>query len=511
MKRVLFLTLLSMVIVSCDDTIVDEPLENKAPVVSVFLVADSVESLNRTSSNQILHWDGKDPDGLVVGFYYTFGNSADRNNWIFLNDTVPEGPELISSFIPSWRFTTARTDTFSLEILTDTVTYTFSVLAVDDKNKLSDEPAKLVLPIKNSKPDVFFLGQIDIATSAVKIPDTTFTIASFTWGVTDLDGEDTIDKFQYAISDSGSSSDTIWVDISSNKRSILLSGTQYETDADVTFDDRLTEGLHAFHLRAIDVAGAVSDVKRLPEDENKYWYVKEPARDILLVDDWAINSRDGRAVYIQILDSLSNLKAGREYSVLDIKPQNSEYLLSKLALRETIKLFKAVIWYSDVNPKLDEADAALSEYNKNGGKVIFSTLFSQFGSNRGDPLEFTPVDSIDIIRDTTSSAKEVTKIFKSWDVAVWPDLLVSASFPDTLLPALPASIIPSPKLLVPKSSSRVLYRYQELPARYAGKPIVMVEDANKSFIMSSIPLHYFNGSNNLGKLIDLFLSQEFGL
>ena len=511
MKRVLFLTLLSMVIVSCDDSVMDEPLENKAPVVSVFLAADSVGSLNRTSSNQILHWDGKDPDGLVVGFYYTFGNSADRNNWIFLDDTGPEGPELINSVIPSWRFTTDRTDTFSLSILTDTVTYTFSVLAVDEKDKLSDEPARLVLPIKNSKPEVFFLGQIDFASSAVKIPDTTFTIASFAWGVTDLDGDDTIDKFQYAITDSGSDSDTIWVDISSTKRSILLSGTQYETDADVTFDDRLREGLHAFHLRAIDVAGAESDIKRLPEDENKYWYVKEPARDILLVDDWAINSSDGRQDYIQILDSLSNLKAGREYSILDIKPQNSEYLLSILALSETIKLFKAVIWYSDVNPKLDEADAALGEYNKNGGKVIFSTLFSQFGSNRGDPLEFTPVDSIDIIRDTTSNATEVTKIFKSWDVAVWPDPLVSASFPDTLLPALPASIIPSPKALVPKSSSRVLYRYQELPERYAGKPIVIVEDANKSFIMSSIPLHYFNGANNLGRLIDLFLSQEFGL
>ena len=346
----------------------------------------------------------------------------------------------------------------------------------------------------------------------MKIPDTTFTIASFAWGVTDLDGEDTIDKFQYAISDSGSTSDTIWVDISSTKRSILLSGTQYETDADVTFDDRLTEGLHAFHLRAIDVAGAESDVKRLPEDENKYWYVKEPARDILLVDDWAIASSDGRELYIQILDSLRILKPDtRKYSILDLKPQNSEYLLSKVALKETIKLFKAVIWYSDVNPKLDEADAALSDYSKNGGKVIFSTLFSQFGSNRGDPLEFTPVDSIDIIRDTTSNAKEVTKIFKSWNVAVWPDSLISASFPDTLLPALPASIIPSPKLFVPKASSRVLYRYQELPARYAGKPIVMVEDANKSFIISSIPLHYFNGANNLGKLIDLFLSQEFGL
>ena len=196
---------------------------------------------------------------------------------------------------------------------------------------------------------------------------------------------------------------------------------------------------------------------------------------------------------------------------MDLKPQNSEYLLSKSALRETIKLFKAVIWFSDVNPKLDEASVALGDYNKNGGKVIFSTLFSQFGSNRGDPLEFTPVDSIDVLRDTTSNAKEVGLIFKSWKVALWLDLSITAEFPDTLLPDLPSSIIPSPKMLVPKSSSRVLYRYQALPRRYAGEPAVIVEDANRSFIMCSIPLHYFNGGNDLGKLIELFLSQEFGL
>lgn len=484
---------LAIVTLSCDDGIVDDPIENKAPVVSVFLSADSVESLNRTSSNQILYWDGKDPDGLVVGFYHTFGNSADTSDW---------------------NFTTARTDTFSLEILTDTVTFTFSVLAVDDQNKLSDEPARIRLPIKNSRPELFFLNEVDFSSSTVKIPERTFTIVSFSWVVTDLDGEDTIDKFQYAITDSGSTADTIWVDISPTKRSIILSGTQYETDADVTFDDRLTEGLHAFHLRAIDVSGAASETKRLPEEEGKYWYIEEPARDLLLVDDWASNSSDGRALYTQILDSLSSIKAGREYSILDLKPQNSEYLLSKSALRETIKLFKVVIWYSDVNPKLDEAAVALGDYSKNGGKVIFSTLFSQFESNRGDPLEFTPVDSIDILRvDTTSNAREVGLIFRSWNVAVWPDLLVSAEFPDTLLPdfAQFASIIPSPKMLVPKSSSRVLYRYQELPQRYTGEPAVIVEDANRSFIISSIPLHYFNGGKNLGKLIDLFLTTEFGL
>ena len=505
---------LAIVTLSCDDGIVDDPIENKAPVVSVFLSADSVESLNRTSSNQILYWDGKDPDGLVVGFYYTFGNTADPSNWVFLDDSTAEGPELMNSDSANWRFTTARSDTFSLEILTDTVTYTFSVLAVDDQNKLSDEPASIKLPIKNSRPELFFLNEVDFSSSTVKIPDRTFTIASFAWGVTDLDGEDTIDKFQYAITDSGSTADTIWVDISPTKRSIILSGTQYETDADVTFDDRMTEGLHAFHLRAVDVAGAASDTKRLPEDEEEYWYVEEPARDILLVDDWATNSSDGRALYTQILDSLSSIKAGREYSILDLKPQNSEYLLSKSALRETIKLFKVVIWYSDVNPKLDEAAVALGDYSKNGGKVIFSTLFSQFESNRGDPLEFTPVDSIDILRvDTTSNAREVGLIFRSWNVAVWPDLLVSAEFPDTLLPdfAQFASIIPSPKMLVPKSSSRVLYRYQALPRRYAGMPAVIVEDANKSFMLCSIPLHYFNGGKNLGKLIDLFLTTDFGL
>ncbi|MCH7495765.1 MAG: hypothetical protein IH825_06705 [Candidatus Marinimicrobia bacterium] len=507
MKRLLITALISMAMLSCDDSIVDDLLENLPPVVSVFLLSDT--TLNRTSSRQILSWDGRDPDGLVVGFYYTFGNSSNRDNWVFLPDSAPVGPELLNGDSAYWRFTTDRTDTFSLAILTDTITYVFSVLAVDDDNSLSVEPARLVLPIKNSKPEVFFLGLVDLVTKFVKIPDTTYTITSFAWGVEDIDGEETIAKYQYALTSPGDSlTDTVWVDLPPSKKSIILSGTIYETEEDVTFDDRLVEGDHAFNLRAFDVAGAVSDVERLPADPEKYWYVKEPIGDVLIIDDWEIASTDGGSIYKQGLAA-----HGRAYSVIDLKPQTGEYLLTKVSFVETVKLFKVVLWYADVDPNLEVADAALSKYTERGGKVIFSTLFALFASNQGDPLGFTPVDSFDVIREPDSSS--VSKIAKSLNISLWPDSLVSDQFPDTLGPAFLSSIISSPKQLVPKPSARVLYRYQSVtsfdPIPYVGEPVVMIEDASRSFIFASVPLHYFDGNDNLADFIEFLFTQEFGL
>jgi len=489
--------------VSCSDSVTDQLLDNEPPIVSVFLITDG--TLNRTSSNQILHWDGKDSDGLVVGFWYTFGNSDDEANWKFLSDSSSTGEELINESLPSWKFTTARSDTFTLAILTDEVTFTFSIMAEDDDGALSADVTKLILPIKNTKPEVFFLGETDTASLAIKIPDTTFTVASFVWAATDLDGDETIKKFQYALTSPGETlNESDWIDLPGSKRSIILSGTVYETEADVTFDTELTEGDHAIHLRAVDAAGAFSEVKRLPEDSTKYWYVKNTVGDIIIIDDWTINSTDGRSFYTQTFDSL-----GRAYSVLDIKPQNSQFLLSKQALVETAKLFNLILWYADGEPQLELADAVLSDYPDRGGKIIFSTLFAQFASNQGDPLGFTPVDSIKKIFETDGSL--VTKIFKSSNVQLWPDPSSEMDFPDTLGSNFLSSIISSPKEIIPKPSARVLYRYQSLPGSYAGEPSVVIEDANKSFIFASVPLHYFDGNKKMGSLLSLILTREFGL
>jgi len=325
------------------------------------------------------------------------------------------------------------------------------------------------------------------------------------WTVIDVDGEETVEKFQYALTSPGETlTESDWNDIPGTKRSIILSGTVYETEVDVTFDTELARGDHAFYLRAVDAAGAVSDVKRLPEDTTRFWYVKEKTGDILIIDDWAITSTDGRGFYTQTFDSL-----GRAYSVLNIKPQNSQFLLSKQAFVETVKLFNMVLWYADGEPQLELADAGLSNFPDRGGKVIFTTLFALFATNQGNPLGFTPVDSIDILRKTDSTT--VTKIFKSSNVELWPDPSSSADFPDTLGSDFASSTISSPKEIIPNPSAIVLYRYQPLPDSYAGEPVVMIEDADKTFIFASVPLHYFDGNKKMGSLLNLILMREFGL
>ena len=77
--------LLIVFILSCDETINDNPLENKPPETSLFLYPDS--SIAPQPSKLTIGWWGDDPDGLVVGFYYKWNGSdwqfTDKNEISF--------------------------------------------------------------------------------------------------------------------------------------------------------------------------------------------------------------------------------------------------------------------------------------------------------------------------------------------------------------------------------------------------------------------------------------------
>jgi len=51
-------------------------------------------------------------------------------------------------------------------------------------------------------------------------------------------------------------------------------------------DSGLTAGEHSFTIRAIDIAGARSELIRMPENLGETWYVKEPRGRFLLIDDF---------------------------------------------------------------------------------------------------------------------------------------------------------------------------------------------------------------------------------
>jgi hypothetical protein len=175
------LAAISMLFIACESDIPDRPQENLPPETHIFLQPDSV--LATTTSRQTLSWWGDDPDGIVVGFIYSFAaNPAALTHW---DENNPA---------PGWTFTTANQQTFNLAFSRLDTAFVFQVRAVDDQKLVDPTAATLRLPVANSPPTVNFVANTDI-------PDTIFTVASFAWTGSDLEGEETILKFQYAFDD----------------------------------------------------------------------------------------------------------------------------------------------------------------------------------------------------------------------------------------------------------------------------------------------------------------------
>ena len=191
---------------SCVKDVVDNPTGNQPPHTGIFLYPDS--TISRQPSKINVHWWGDDPDGFVIGFYYTWDGT-------------------------NWHFTKSNDSLFALQIGISDTTYTFEVSAVDnsgngvydsdvyqngihygpepftDKNGngkwdegenfvdiglIDPNPAKLDFPIKNSAPTIEW-SKLSV------LPDTSFPAMSFGWNANDIDGNESIQTINVALND----------------------------------------------------------------------------------------------------------------------------------------------------------------------------------------------------------------------------------------------------------------------------------------------------------------------
>jgi len=453
--------ILAVMVSHCGQRFADQPVPNQPPATYLTFFPDS--SLATTTSRQILHWWGDDPDGKVMKYLFTW------------NPIVPVPAEFHGADPPQgWQVTTATSDTFSLKFLELDTIYIFRVSAVDDQGLVDPTPATQAFPIANSRPEVEFVP-------GTEIPETTFTVASFYWKGTDLDGDETIAYYQYVLDDTNSS----WSSVSGATPFVNLK-----------LPDELTNANHVFYLRAVDIAGVPSPIIRMPKKESQIWHVKRPIGKILIIDDYEVIDTD-EVLYHQTLDSL-----GLPYSLWNIKlnrDKDNRYDLMPSSVdmfTETMLLFDRIIWYTDSKPHFDEAQIVIPRYLKVANKkILFSTQFKEFFSQQGDPLEFSPVDSLGT---------------KSFDV--FPGTLLQPDSGKPSFPILKASKwVPFVKELVPKPSAKVIYRLQENPALWAGKPAIAITNAENTFYFFGVPIHQMNANKNLKKLLAIILKDEFGL
>ncbi len=488
--RILIFTVAVAALLSACTEAPNDPRGNLPP--ETYLSLSPEGELRTTTSRQHIHWWGDDPDGFVAGYLISFDNVQ-------------------------WTFTAKNDSVFALSLSGSDTTYSFYVRAVDDQgngvwdadgphgaepyvdangNGSFDEgepftdlgladptPADLRYPIQNSPPVVRFSQGSDV-------PEITFTVATFSWFGTDLDGDETIREYQYALNDTLDPS--AWKSLPRSTTFITLHAK-----------DGLREGSNAFYLRAVDIAGARSRIIRMP-DTSRSWYVREPKTELLIVDDYGPTDASA-TFYASIIDTLFGGKfAGAD--AFDIKTGASSTSRGKYlppytnpTFIETLKLFKYVLWYTDNDPTIDVAQVALPEYQRSGGKIFYTAAFPESAIDpRGGITDYAPIDSLspEPIRFVPSG----TLAEAASESPGYPTLVRDSQ-------GVPVAFI---RDMYRKINARNLYRFQE-STRWPGQPVVAVRSGDSRFILFGIPLHRFDGGGTVGELIHLIFRNEFGV
>lgn len=483
-----FLLLLGLVILfgSCKDSVTDNPIGNKAPTTKVFLNPDS--TVSKQQSTLDIHWTGDDPDGLILGYYFS---------WDGVN----------------WSFTTSNDSTFTLKIGAVDSSYVFRVAAVDDKGNgvydsdvyqngihygaepyidangngkydvgetfydiglIDPNPAKLKLPIANTAPVITWQ-------TLSTLPDVSFPVMSFAWNVTDLDGESTVDSIRIALNDTNQ-----YISIGGTIRNVTLRATDFSTISpkmDILVDGSTSSILsvklpglklndyNMLYVQAVDIAGATSSWLKSTQSKSNKWYVKKPSGKIVIVNDYTVtsDSSTARKFYDSIMDSLA--MTGK-YDVYDIKRDSIPFI--NATFFETLKLFSAALWYSDYNtPSLDLAQATAQKYLLAGGKLAFSMQFPAT-VNISQISGFLP-----ILSDSSS--------YRSY---IFKNVKVSASNYDTSYPDLTASATVYRIRAFYLQSVGVVPLYYFPNKEVAGT--VGFKNSDNSLFFIGLPLHLMN-------------------
>ncbi|MCX8010192.1 MAG: fibronectin type III domain-containing protein, partial [Ignavibacteria bacterium] len=300
-----FLISVILLVSSCSERITGVKEGNLPPDTFLTLYPDSGSSISRQKSQLRVHWWGDDPDGFVIGFLFSW----DGKNWSFTKSNDSIFALKITGLDTNYLFQVSAIDNhgngkYDDAIIVNGINFgaePFTDLNGNKKWDTGEEfidlglidptPAKLIYPIKNSIPVVGFQQN-----SAV--PETTFTVASFAWSVSDIDGDETIDKVLVSLNDTLN-----FVELPGNTRFITIRakapfssdvvnadifiGSSVTTPYAVKLPNLKLNSKNVFYLKARDIAGSYSKTIQMP-DTNKTWYVKKQKGNILIIDDYGI-------------------------------------------------------------------------------------------------------------------------------------------------------------------------------------------------------------------------------
>ncbi len=501
--KIISIISLALLLSSCFKDMVNNPIGNQPPKTGIFLYPDS--SISRQPSKIDVHWWGDDPDGFIVGYYFSWDGKH-------------------------WNFTKSNDSLFALQIGVTDTNYTFQVSAVDnggngvydkdvfqngidygpepftDKNGngvwdsgedfvdiglIDPHPASINFPIKNSAPTIAW-DQLTV------LPDTSFPAMTFGWVASDIDGDATIIKINVALNDTTNPNNIVSLDGAVRNISIRTNDFSSSTaSADILigglesnlFSQKLPglklNGNNKVFVQAEDISGAKSSFISLP-GEGKNWYVKKPKGNFLIVNDY-VTPDNAPSFYSSVLDSLG---LNNKYDVYNFHSQTPPFLNVTFLL--TLKLFKYVFWYTDNNPSLDLLSATTQSYITAGGKIAFSMQFPQ-NIDLNVLQGFLPIsaDSSDA-KLTLYSNTKVTDASKTG----YPDL------------TLTGNVFRVKSFYVNPLGGNPIYYFPNNEM----KGYIGFTDSQKKMFFIGLPLHKCNSGNaNVKNLFYKVFFQDFGL
>jgi hypothetical protein len=381
--------------------------------------------------------------------------------------------------------------------------------------------ATQIFSIKNSPPTVEFSKDPLDPTKTIQQPDTTYTVATFTWTGDDIDGLNTLKAYRINLNNPGDSAS--WFEFSSSYTMITLEVPRSRSDdvtgvveADVYSGIFPTmkkigtvKGLHLddtnkIFLRAKDLAGEYSPIVSLP-DGNNIWYIRKPKSSLLTVVNYDLPVPDTAIIpfyrsafaAIDTFPSVSYPRNLGNFDILDIRRGATDKAVGELvppvlnpSFVRTLMLYKYVFWFTDYIPDNWTHLHAIAQYplylyTGAGGKVLYSTRFGYYlGDPRGSLVDFAPVDRI---IDTLYS----TRVPNDWpiDPSTDADSFPRLRFTPTATSGGAYTIFV--RDFVKEAGADYIYSIT-LPG-ITRKINIGVIDVNRQFVFLSLPLNIMNG------------------
>lgn len=326
-----------------------DKLANTPPETNISVDAINLTGDDRLSSIVRLSWNGRDKDGYVVGYEYSF----DNKNWLY---TIKQD----SIF------------SFDLEEGSDTTDIDFYIRAIDNDSLRDLSPDYLKIPIKNTPPEVAF----DENSFAF---DSSLLVFTFRWSGQDQDGDNTIQNAYIKINEGE------WTEFNRNQQMISLIPSSPETTglqpADVYYNTNRTKenfqiagfmnnDSNTIYLKLVDQAGAESNI-----DTSNTIFIKPKTGDNLFVTG---NPSGVSNLYANILDQVNP-----SYDMVDYGG-NAQPAFWNPTFFYQLMHYDALIWSSPAqaftNPYNGQKDLLLNfaapiieEYNSTDGKALIIT------------------------------------------------------------------------------------------------------------------------------------------